>query len=63
MTPGDVGQAYQRLLQCGASQPWPCPTGSWGEDGVFDLVDGRHQHLAAIMLGHRELLVAWAEER
>jgi hypothetical protein len=55
-----IERAGRRLLQLGGAQPWPLPNGAW--DGpVFVLSDGRHQHLAAIALGHERLLVAWIE--
>lgn len=61
MAVGDVGNAYQKRLQAGSSQPWPCPNGEWDGD-TFVLHDGRHEWVASVMLGHSHLLVAWLEE-
>lgn len=60
MAVGDVKEAYERLLQIAPAQPWPCPRGYWNDDdGKFVIVDGRHQWIAAVMLGHEYILVAW----
>ena len=58
MAVGDVEAAYRRRLQLGASQPWPPPIGRWDGD-TFVVTDGRHEVVAAIMLGFREILVGW----
>ena len=58
MSVGDVETAYRRQLQLGPSQRWPCPTGHWDGD-TFVIEDGRHQYLAALMIGLTHLLVAW----
>jgi hypothetical protein len=58
MAVGDVDRAYQRQLQLGERQRWPCPRGHWDGE-VFVIMDGRHQYVAALMLGLAELLVAW----
>lgn len=58
MAIGDVEHSMRRLLELGASQPWPCPRGYWDHDR-FVIVDGRHQYVAALLLGHEHLLVAW----
>lgn len=60
MAVGDVDRAYQKRLQCGPDQPFPCPNGRW-EGERFVLLDGRHEWVAAVMLGHPRLLVAWVE--
>lgn len=60
MTPGDVKAAYERLLQLGGHQPWPCPRGHWDADR-FVIVDGRHQYIASLMLGLTHVLVGWVE--
>lgn len=58
MAIGDVDRAYQRRLQLADRQPWPCPRGHW--DGErFVIVDGRHEFVAALMIGHSHLLFAW----
>ncbi|MEW5927806.1 MAG: hypothetical protein AB1941_09990 [Gemmatimonadota bacterium] len=66
MAIGDVDRAYQRTLQLGASERWPCPIGEWetdAEDGArqFVIRDGRHQYVAALMMGKSHILVAWLE--
>lgn len=66
MAVGDVESAYRRRLQLGDSQPWPPPVGRWEEDPEdgrrqFVITDGRHEYVAALMLGHRSILVAWLE--
>lgn len=60
MSVGDVDLAYRKRLQLGERQPWPCPRGHWDGDR-FVLVDGRHEYVAALMLGFEALLVAWVE--
>jgi hypothetical protein len=60
MAVGDVGNAYQKLLQLGDGSMWPCPNGEWAGD-VFVLADGRHEYIAALMLGRTHILVAWLE--
>lgn len=57
---GDVDRAYQRRLQLGDRQPWPCPNG-WWEGETFVVADGRHEWVATVMLGHTHMLVAWTE--
>jgi hypothetical protein len=63
MAIGDVDRAFQKRLQIGDHQPWPCPRGAWREDGRFEIVDGRHEYVATLMLGHSHILVAWEEPR
>lgn len=60
MAVGDVSAAYQKLLQCGPDQPFPCPNGFWQQNS-FIIQDGRHAYVAALMLGWSHLLVAWIE--
>lgn len=61
MAVGDVDRAYQKRLQLGDAQSWPPPYGTWqGEQ--FCLLDGRHEYVATLMLGHRYLFVAWVEK-
>lgn len=67
MAVGDVDRAYQRRLQLGDHQPWPCPRGEWdGAPGApasrFTVIDGRHDVTAALMLGQEWVLVAWPED-
>ena len=58
MAVGDIEAAYQKRLQLGDHSPWPCPRGHW-QDDRFVIVDGRHEYLAALALGHSHVLVAW----
>lgn len=58
MAVGDVDRAYQKLLQLGDCSAWPCPNGRW-EGETFWVHDGRHELIAALMLGRTHLLVAW----
>lgn len=67
MAVGDVEAAYRRRLQLGGDQPWPPPVGAWEadpDDGArqFVIHDGRHEYVAAVMLGYRTIFVAWVEE-
>lgn len=61
MAVGDVEASYRKLLALGEAQPWPCPNGHWADDGFFVIMDGRHQYVASLMLGIKDLLVAWIE--
>jgi hypothetical protein len=64
MAVGDVKGSYERRLQLGDHQPWPCPRGVWeGEEGKSQFVihDGRHEYVAALMLGQDFILVAWPD--
>jgi hypothetical protein len=58
MAVGDVDRAYQRRIQLGDHQPWPPPRGVWHGDR-FVVIDGRHDVIAAMMLGQEHVLVAW----
>lgn len=60
MAVGDVDRAYQRRLQMGDHQPWPPPVGHW-EGERFVILDGRHDYVAALMLGIEHIFVAWEE--
>lgn len=62
MAVGDVERAMQRRMSCAPDQPWPCPRGEWREE-KFWVVDGRHEVIAAMMLGSSHILVAWVEKR
>lgn len=61
MAIGDVERAYRKRLQLGSAQPWPPPVGHWDGDR-FVILDGRHETVAALMLGVEYLLVAWVEK-
>lgn len=60
MAVGDVDKAFQKLLQSQPNQPHPAPLGYWDND-VFVIEDGRHQYVAALMLGYEFLFVEWLE--
>jgi len=61
MTPGDVKQAYDRLIQMGDHQPHPSPYGYW-HGPRFVIIDGRHQFISSLMLGKTHILVAWLDD-
>jgi len=58
MSMGDLEVAYRKIVQLGEHEQWPCPVGHW-EDNRFVITDGRHQFVAALMLGRTHILVAW----
>lgn len=58
MSMGDVWLAYQKRLQLGDHQPWPCPRGYFDSEH-FVIVDGRHEYVANLLLGNEHILVAW----
>lgn len=58
MAIGDIDRAYQRRLQMGSAHPYPSPVGYWDGD-TFILLDGRHEWVATVALGHTHMLVAW----
>jgi hypothetical protein len=60
MAVGDIAAAYQKRLQLGDRQPFPCPNGAW-EGETFCIYDGRHEYVATLMLGFDQILVAWVE--
>lgn len=65
MSVGDVSDAYAKVLHNGAANgAWPPPFGEWDreEEGVFILLDGRHEMLARLMHGQKKLFIAWLEE-
>jgi hypothetical protein len=59
MAVGDVDRVYQRRLQIAPDQPWPPPRGHWLDGDKFMIEDGRHEYVAALMLGCTHILVAW----
>lgn len=62
MSIGDVDQALRKIVNNGDGS-WPPPVGYWLDDQqTFCLTDGRHEWVARIMRGQRELFVAWVEE-
>lgn len=60
MSPEAVEKKYRRLLNLGDYAPWPPVVGHW-ENGRFVLCDGRHDYLAALMIGRDKLFVCWLE--
>ena len=60
MSPEAVEKKYRRLLSLGECAPWPPVVGHW-EDGRFVVCDGRHDYLAALMIGCEKLFVCWLE--
>jgi hypothetical protein len=62
MAIGDVEAAHRRLLQLGSACSFPPPNGRWDGE-TFEIADGRHEYVAALMLGRSHILVAWMEER
>jgi len=60
MAVGDVASAFQKRLQLGHYEPFPCPIGHWDGD-EFVIVDGRHQWVANVMLGKSHILVSWIQ--
>jgi hypothetical protein len=60
MSPEAVEKKYRRLLNIGDCAPWPPIVGHW-EDGRFVVCDGRHDYLAALMMGRDKLFVCWLE--
>lgn len=62
MAVGDVERAMQRRMAAHPGQPWPCPRGEWQGDR-FAIIDGRHEFVAALMLGCEYILVAWVGPR
>ncbi len=60
MAVGDVANAFQKRLQLGCDEPFPCPTGHW-DGSEFVICDGRHQWVASVMLGKSHILVSWLE--
>lgn len=61
MAIGDIKSAFEKRLQLGDHQPWPCPRGEW-EGDKFVIFDGRHEWLASVALGLEFILVAWVDE-
>lgn len=59
MAIGDVDRAYQRRIQIAPNQPFPPPRGRWRSTDKFIIEDGRHDYVAALMLGVTHILVAW----
>lgn len=63
MAPEAVKESARRLVNIGPDHAaWPPIVGSWGKDGRFIVWDGRHEYLAALMLGRERLFVGWIVE-
>lgn len=60
MSPEAVEKKYRRLLNLGGCAPWPPVVGHW-EEGRFVVCDGRHDYLAALMIGRDKLFVCWLD--
>lgn len=60
MSPEAVEKKYRRLLNLGDGAPWPPVVGHW-ENGRFVVCDGRHDYLAALMIGREKQFVCWLE--
>lgn len=60
MAIGDVERAMQRRMAAAPGSPWPCPVGEW-RGHRFQIFDGRHEFMAAQMLGCTHILVAWVD--
>ena len=61
MSPEAVEKKFRRLLNLDQAAPWPPIVGHWrGERFLVD--DGRHDYLAALMLGRERLFVCWLEQ-
>ena len=61
MSPEAVEKKFRRLLNLGGAAPWPPIVGHW-EGGRFLVDDGRHDYLAALMLGRERLFVCWLDQ-
>jgi hypothetical protein len=60
MSPEAVEKKFRRLLNLGDGAPWPPIVGHW-EGDRFLVDDGRHDYLAALMIGRDSLFVCWLE--
>jgi hypothetical protein len=61
MSPEAVEKKFRRLLNLGDCAPWPPIVGHWeGERFLVD--DGRHDYLAALMLGREKVFVCWLHD-
>lgn len=64
---GDVAEAFRRRVNHHPDDRFPPPVGYWETDEAdgartFVILDGRHEYVAALLVGAREILVAWLEE-
>src|SRR5690242_6326972 len=61
MSPEAVERKFRRLLNIGDAAPWPPVVGHW-QGPRFVVDDGRHDFLAALMLGREKLFVCWLQD-
>jgi hypothetical protein len=61
MSPEAVIEKFRRFLNVGDNSPWPPVVGHW-QGARFVVMDGRHEYLAALMIGREKLFVCWLEE-
>lgn len=62
---GDIERAFRKRVNHHPDEAFPPPVGYWEDDPdgarTFVIQDGRHAFVAALMIGDREVLVAWVE--
>lgn len=58
MNPEAVEAKFRRFLNLGDNSAWPPVVGHWSEDR-FIVMDGRHEYLAALMIGRTRIFVCW----
>jgi hypothetical protein len=62
MPVGDVGAAYNALIQAEGCAVYPTPIGYFEDDSdTFVLIDGRHAFIAMLMLGYSHILVSYLQ--
>ncbi len=61
MSPEAIEKKFRRLLNLGDCAPWPPIVGHW-ENERFLVDDGRHDYLAALMLGREQVFVCWLQD-
>lgn len=62
MSPEAVEKKWRALLQQGDCAAWPPIVGHW-EGDRFVVCDGRHEFVASLMHGRREVLACWLVDR
>ena len=67
VSPEAVEKKFRTMLANGDTAAWPPPVGHWErdeDDAMYFLVcDGRHEVMAAQMLGRERVLVAWLSDQ
>jgi hypothetical protein len=58
MSPEAVEKKFRKLLQQDQAGSWPPIVGHWN-GARFVVDDGRHEYLAALMIGRARLFVCW----